>query len=101
VKPPLPPGMNINADGYLRFHRLPLRDQYAHRVYASRQMMASLGRSLRRDEEVHHLCGNRACWPPTDFHLVIMDAALHHAVDAGIEPWKKHYRSRRKKVVTA
>jgi len=45
---------------------------------------------LRANEEVHHLCGNRACWPPTDFHLVIMDEAIHHAIDAGKAPhWKR------------
>lgn len=53
-------------------------------------MERCIGRELRADEEVHHLCENRACWPPTDFHLVLMDAALHHASDAGRAPhWKR------------
>jgi len=72
------PGMYLNHDGYLRISRRgPLRDKMAHRAYVERQ----IGRELRGDEEVHHLCRNRQCWPPTDFHLVLMDAALHHQGD--------------------
>lgn len=79
-------GLQINHDGYLRIvRRGPLRWKMAHRAYVERQ----LGRELRPDEEVHHLCRNRQCWPPTDFHLVIMDAALHHASDAGKQPRRK------------
>ena len=69
------PGMVLNADGYLRIkaRRNGLRDQLAHRAYAARQ----LGRkTLPSEFEVHHECMNRACWPPTDFHLVIVDQAL-------------------------
>lgn len=69
-------GIGLTEKGYLRFRSGPLSDKYAHREYASRQILASLGRHLRADEHVHHNCRNRACWPPTDFHLVIMDAAL-------------------------
>jgi hypothetical protein len=79
-----------NKDGYLRFTHGALRHKYAHRAYADRQMLEKYGRPLRANEEVHHLCGNRACWPPTDFHLVIMDEAIHHAIDAGKAPhWKR------------
>jgi len=87
-----PPGMNLNRDGYLRFHVRPWRDRYAHRVYADRQMRESLGRGLQAGEEVHHLCRNRQCWPPTDFHLLILDERLHHAIDAGINPHRKKGR---------
>ena len=67
-------GLCLNHDGYLRVKRRgPLRDKMAHRLYAERQ----LGRPLSPGEEVHHDCRNRACWPPTDFHLVIMDRRLH------------------------
>jgi hypothetical protein len=81
-----PAGMYVNHDGYLRIHKVPLRGKMAHRAYMER----CIGRPLRRDEEVHHLCGNRQCWPPTDFHLVLMDAVFHHASDAGRAPhWKR------------
>lgn len=93
-----PKGMTINADGYLRITstRNGNRHKYAHRAYADRQFMHSLGRHLRDDEECHHLCGNRQCWPPSDFHMVIMSEALHHASEAGRAPWRKR-RARRKK----
>jgi hypothetical protein len=78
--------MVVNHDGYLRIRRGKLRDKMAHRAYMER----CIGRELRADEEVHHLCGNRACWPPSDFHLVLMDAPLHHLGDAGRAPhWKR------------
>jgi len=83
----VPKGMHINHDGYLRIHRKPFRDKMAHRAYVER----CIGRELRRDEEVHHLCFNRLCWPPSDFHLVLMDSALHHGTDAGRTP---HYKRR-------
>ena len=67
------PGTVPNADGYLRIKRGPLRDQYAHRAYAARQLGQE---KLSSEFEVHHECMNRACWPPTDFHLVIVDQAL-------------------------
>lgn len=80
-------GMRVNKDGYLEvIRRGPHRGRFAHRVY----MEHLVGRPLRADEEVHHLCCNRQCWPPTDFHLVLMDAALHHASDAGRSPHWKH-----------
>jgi hypothetical protein len=31
---------------------------------------------LPASKEVHHNCMTRACFPPTDFHLVIVDAIL-------------------------
>jgi hypothetical protein len=78
-------GLVVNEDGYLRItsKRMGLRHQYAHRAYANRQMQYSLGRGLLPTEEVHHLCRNRRCWPPTDFHLLILDAVIHHAIDGG------------------
>jgi hypothetical protein len=88
-----------NADGYLRFwtRRASFRrGAYAHRVYADRQMRESLGRGLREGEEIHHLCRNRACWPPTDFHLLILDEKLHHAFEAGKKP-NEQYRKRKAK----
>lgn len=76
-------GLRINKDGYLRIGRRgPYRDKLAHRAYVERQ----IGRPLRSDEEVHHLCRNRQCWPPTDFHLLLLDAALHEAFEAGAAP---------------
>lgn len=83
-----PDGMIINHDGYLRIKRGALRDKMAHRAYIER----CIGRPLRADEEVHHLCENRQCWPPTDFHLVLMDAPLHHAGDAGRTPYRRKRR---------
>lgn len=69
-----PEGMTINAAGYLRIKlRNDLRDQLAHRAYAARQMGL---RVLPGNVAVDHQCGNRACWSPTDFHLVIVDQAL-------------------------
>lgn len=78
-------GLTVNQDGYLVIKAGRMRDKRAHRAYVERQM----GRPLRPDEEVHHLCGNRACWPPTDFHLLICDAAIHHAMvrNGGRKKW--------------
>lgn len=80
-------GICLNKEGYLCVTRRGAdRGRFAHRVYIEHL----LGRALRMDEEVHHLCANRECWPPTDFHLVLMDSALHHASDAGRAPhWKR------------
>lgn len=106
------------TDGYLRIcRRGPLRDQMAHRAYVNRQLATQRCTScgavetadqreydkdclcggvfapqrppLRIDQEVHHLCRNRACWPPTDFHLLVCDGALHAAFEAGAAPWRK------------
>lgn len=71
-------GLSLSTDGYLRIRSGPLRDQYAHRAYAERQ----LGRPLKPNEVVDHLCHNRTCWPPSDFHLCIMEKALHDAAHA-------------------
>lgn len=69
-----PEGMTLNKAGYLRIKkRNELRDHLAHRAYAARQMGL---RVLPDTVAVDHQCGNRACWPPTDFHLVIVDQAL-------------------------
>lgn len=79
--------MTRTRDGYLRIKtRGPLRDKLAHRAYVERQ----LGRPLRPDEVIHHVCGNKACFPPTDFHLCLMDFPLHAAFEAGATPWQKH-----------
>jgi len=67
-------GMVLNRAGYLRIKkRGELRDQMAHRAYVARQMGLTI---LPSDFEVDHQCGHRACWPPTDFHLVLVDQAL-------------------------
>ena len=67
-------GLIVNHDGYLRIKRRgPLRDQMAHRAYAARQLGLEI---LPPGLEVDHHCRNRACWPPTDFHLVIVDQVL-------------------------
>lgn len=68
-----PSGMIVNRDGYLRIKRGPRRDQLAHRAYVARQIGVE---KLTPDKEVHHECHNRCCWPPTDFHLVLVDAIL-------------------------
>lgn len=86
----LPEGMHLSTDGYLRIHRLPLRMRYAHREYASRCVRESWGRELFPGEVVHHCCGNKLCWPPTDFHLLITSKAIHDAMDAGATPTRKH-----------
>ena len=87
-------GLTRNAHGYLAFSAGPNRKKYAHRVYMER----ILGRALGPDEEVHHVCGNRACWPPTDFHLCLMPAAIHDAISAG-HASKQRWRKPRKSVV--
>jgi hypothetical protein len=67
-------GMTLNRDGYLRIKRRgPLRDQLAHRAYCARQMYLD---KLPACWEVHHVCMNRSCFPPTDYHLCIVDEAL-------------------------
>jgi HNH endonuclease len=79
-------GLRVTFEGYLEVTRRgPYRGIKAHRVYMERL----LGRPLRKDEEVHHICRNRACWPPSDGHLLLCDAALHHATDAGVNPLKR------------
>jgi hypothetical protein len=82
-------GLRVNRDGYLEVTRRgPYRGRFVHRVY----MELLIGRPLRSDEEVH-LCGNRQCWPPADFHLILMDAPLHHGSDSGRSPyWKRKAR---------
>lgn len=85
-------GMVLNADGYLRIKkRGPLRDQMAHRAFIARQIGQE---KLSSNFEVHHQCMNRACWPPTDFHLVLVDQALAPHM------YQKHARKgqRRKRV---
>lgn len=76
-----PPYMTLTEKGYLRIKKRgsTLYDKYAHRAYVERQ----LGRPLAKDEEVHHNCRNRQCWPPTDFHLVIMDIRLYRRSRTG------------------
>lgn len=67
-------GMTVNHDGYLRIvRRGELRWQMAHRAYVARQLGLKV---LPPGKEVDHHCGNRACWPPTDLHLVLVDEAL-------------------------
>jgi len=87
--------MTKNGDGYLRITAGKHRGRYAHRVYVNRQMQEKYSRDLRSDEEVHHLCRNRTCWPPSDYHLLILDDVIHHALDAGREPGKKRRRKER------
>jgi hypothetical protein len=84
-------GLTVNADGYLRIKkRGPNRDQMAHRVYVERQ----IGRKLTPHEEVHHQCRNRACWPPTDFHLILVDSVLGPFMYQ--EQWLKKKRMKRR-----
>ena len=79
-------GYTVNSDGYLMVTRRgPNRGRCAHRVYIE----WLLGRRLRLDEEVHHLCRNRQCWPPTDGHLLLLSGQLHAAIDGGREPHRK------------
>jgi hypothetical protein len=89
-------GMHLNHDGYLRIHRGPLRGHMAHRAYANRQFRMTYGRDLPPGTEIHHLCRNRTCFPPSDYHLLILDSALHHAIDAGRSP-NNRFRHRNQK----
>lgn len=74
------PGLYQQKNGYYRVKRRgEHRDRMAHRVYMER----CIGRPLRSNEEVHHLCKNTACWPPTDFHLVLMDFCIHREIEKG------------------
>lgn len=82
-------GVSVNGCGYLRFSAGPNRGKYVHRVKADRQLVESLGRHLSVDEEVHHNCNNRACYPIPDFHLVIMDARLHAGSSTGHSKYRK------------
>ena len=67
-------GLHVNHDGYLRIKkRGEYRDQMAHRAYVARQIGET---RLSNEYEIHHICMNRACWPPTDFHLLLTDQAL-------------------------
>jgi hypothetical protein len=75
-------GMYRNDKGYLRIFRGPLKGKYAHRAYVERQ----LGRQLLPNEQVHHLCRNPLCWPPSDFHLLVLDKRLHASFDSGVRP---------------
>ena len=70
-----PPGTILNHDGYLRIkaRKNGHRDQMAHRAYVARQMGIE---KLPSGKEVHHVCMNRACFPPSDFHLCVCDEAL-------------------------
>lgn len=89
-------GLTVNHDGYLRIvRRGPLRDKMAHRAYVERQ----IGRPLRADEEVDHLCKNRACWPPSDFHLCLMDAVIHAAISGTV--WRRHLKHSRPTAISA
>lgn len=81
-------GLTKNADGYLRIKSGEHRDKYAHRAYAERQ----LGRPLHTNEQIHHDCRNKECWPPTDFHLVIMQDVLHDGSSGGN---KRHWEKRK------
>lgn len=88
-------GMRTNSDGYLEIvRRGPLRWKKAHRAYVERQIAESGSAALSLSEEVHHLCRNRQCWPPTDFHLLILDARMHEAFEAGARPHTVHKRRR-------
>lgn len=88
-------GLRKNADGYLEIvRRGPLRFHKAHREYVNRQWRETHGEDMPRELEVHHLCRNRACWPPTDFHLVVIDARLHEAFEAGANPHKRRRAAR-------
>jgi hypothetical protein len=85
-------GLSLTSDSYYRITRRGInRNRHAHRVYAGRK----LGRTLRMDKEIHHNCGNRSCWPPSDFHLVIMDENLHHARANNCSTQNKSKRQRR------
>jgi hypothetical protein len=87
-------GMHLDKDGYLVIHRGEWRNRYAHRAYLARQWKETYGTELPDSVEVHHSCGNRSCWPPTDAHLIVMDEALHHA-DAA-RNGKRHRKHGRK-----
>jgi len=48
-------GLTINCDGYLQITAGVLRGRYVHRLV----LEAKLGRPLAKDEEAHHLNGDR------------------------------------------
>lgn len=73
-------GKTLNTDGYIKVTAGPNRDKYEHRVIANDCLIASYGRGLRADEEVHHQNFIRSC--NHDFNLIIMDEALHHGISS-------------------
>jgi hypothetical protein len=74
-------GFYKTKKGYLRISAGPHRGKYIHRVVAEAAIQETYGRPLKRSEEVHHLCNNREC--SADFHLLILDEALHHGTSPG------------------
>lgn len=92
-------GIWKNEKGYIRFGAGINRGKYVHRMTADRCLRESLGRGLRADEEVHHLCRNRGCYPPSDFHLLIVDAAIHHFIESrvGGNAYGNKYRGKSKR----
>jgi|SRR6185437_391163 len=91
-------GLRVTSEGYVEITRRgPLRGKKAHRAYVDRQLAESGLPPLIADTEIHHLCRRRDCWPPTDFHLLIMPAAMHHFMEAGARPTKFHRKKQRER----
>lgn len=59
-------GAYIDDKGYPRISAGPLRGQRIHRIVAS----AKLGRSLLKDEDVHHLDGNKLNFHPDNLKVI-------------------------------
>jgi hypothetical protein len=78
-------GWSINSKkdkhaAYPRYHRGEFKNQYVHRVQAS----IMLGRKLKKDEDVHHINGNKL-----DFrkkNLQVLEHTQHGYISA-----KQHY----------
>lgn len=73
-------GWSLNDKGYPRYTSGPYRNQYVHRV----KMALSLGRPLRRDEDVHHVDRNRANFRLSN--LRVLSHAEHGYVSA-LQHW--------------
>lgn len=75
-------GVTVNESGYLRIKAGPLRDKLVHILV----LEAKLGRSLREDEESHHINGDTLDCRPENLEARPLD---EHRAFLNAQPWKK------------